>query len=239
MQLLKTSFATSDLFSFETGLGKDKKLQGFLAPPLDAMLVVIKRTFTPRTSLSALHARIRGHLMIQAKPCIGNSTVKLAVPCGVLDITSLPIFESLTHSFEEGNRHGTIEKKITTKEEMNANLGMVAFTVANPIKINPSELPENRPHIGVIKFGDGASHYLGFNPTARQFEATVQVSWFSSTGGYVGGVKRPDPPDDGVERIFDMFACEWLVAASAQMQGGASATELCRSANGQPEFQFM
>lgn len=116
---------------------------------------------------------------------------------------------------------------------------MIAFTVANPIRIKPEDLPENRPHIGLVMFGDGRTHRIGFNPTARQLEGTLEVAWFSSTGGYVGGVKRPDPPDDGVQRIFHLGSRQWLPVGEDPESAPRSVTQLCRLANGSPEFQFL
>ena len=52
-------------------------------------------------------------------------------------------------------------------------------------------------HVGSLPRGDELSSFLlakdkGEIYDKDQFEASVQVSWFSSTGGYLGGVKPPD-----------------------------------------------
>ena len=123
--------------------------------------------------------------------------------------------------------------------EIQQNFGLIACTVAHKIQVDVQTLPDNRPHICMVMFNDDAKHRVGFNPTARQLEVDLTVSWFSSTGGYIGGHKRPDPPDDGLERIFHLHNREWALVDAVVPDAPASVSALSRAMGGAPEYMYV
>ena len=163
-------------------------------PPHDALSPLLPCT---AMDLPSLHRLLRTQAMLQGRLLPLATTLKLRVPAGILDCTPIPGFTKWRHSFESGTRHLTIDDYITTEDAFQKCVGFTAFTLARAIAVaDPAEIPQHKPHIVSVMF-DGQTHRIGFNPTTREIEIDARVAWFSSTDGWLGGVKRPGPP------IFD------------------------------------
>jgi len=71
-------------------------------------------------------------------------------------------------------------------------------------------------------------------------ELELKPSWFSADGRYEGGVKRPDPPDDGRSYIYHVDQRKWLVEGSPDgANAPSSATELCQMMDGPQATSFL
>ena len=178
--------------------------------------------------------------MLQAAGQRGKEIVKVTIPAGILDITAMPCFLSMQHSFETGNRHLTIETKLKTPAQVADNLDLDGFTV--PYKIGQDVSKINGALIGLLMYEQG--HTIGFNPTARQIELTLEIAWFSSTAEYKGGAKRPDPPSDGGMYSYHPATRKWRRHGQAGRRVSdptepGSAHELCELMDGAPQVAFL
>ena len=238
--LLKTSFSQDRLYTFETHVER----KGIVPlPPIHLQhgLRLMKNQLSPTCDLQELQHKLRVQVMLQAKTQRGARTIKASVSTGILDLTTLDIFEDLMHSFHTGNRHGTLSKRLTG-DELRSTLGFDSFTAALPIGVSAADL--DGAHIAVIKCDAETPladmPLFAYNPTAMVTELTFSLMWFSSVGNYEGGAKRPDPPPDGRQYVYHIHNRKWLLAGSGEGNDGpASATEMCAFIDGDQPHAFL
>jgi len=235
IHLLKTSIPEHRLFTMESYC-RGRTLHGLYPSHIQDCKMKIREMFAPTCDVVALHHRLRVQTMLQAKSQRGAAVVKVRVPAGILDITPLRKYSEMTHSFETGNRHGSIEVMLNNAEDINDTFGFDSFTAAVPIT-QPLEGMRG-PHIASLLPGVG--HKFAFNPTASMIELDLKPAWFSAEGRYEGGVKRPDPPDDGLSYIYHVDKRKWLVEGSPEgSDAPGSATLLCELMDGPSPQVFL
>lgn len=220
VHLLRTSIPPHRIYTFETCV-LGKRLHGLYPSSLHEMKEQIQKTLTPTCDLVSLHHMLRVQTMIQSKDQRGASVVRVRIAAGILDLTVLgPDFLDMDHSFETGTRHLTLEKWLLGKRKLADVIGFDSFTAAVPIT-QPLDGMRG-PHIGVLPYD--VKHRFAFNPTSSMIELDLKPSWFTSDGRYEGGVKRPDPPDDGRSYVYHLDKRKWL------MHGAPEGSDAPRSA---------
>jgi len=189
--------------------------------------------------LHSFHSLVHTQAMLQARIDQASmpSMMQLRMPGGILDITPLSAFERMRHSFESGTRHLTIDVQIEGERDVQDNIGFTGFTVARAIETRPVDVPQHKPHIVLVMF-ENVKHRIGYNPTSREIEIDLHVAWFSSTETWLGGAKRADPPDDGLEYVFNTHDRTWTRPGAA-VGAPRSTNELSRVIDGEPELQFL
>ena len=91
-------------------------------------------------------------------------------------------------------------------------------------------------------FNDDAVHRIGLNPTSRQVEIDCQCAWFGTNEMWLGGFKRPDPPEeDGNVNSYrySLLERKWQKAGRGRGAGGpVSVAALSAEMTGPSELLF-